>query len=99
MLIPPGTEVYEGMIIGGFRAGDMEVNICREKKLTNMRASSADETVKLTPHRQMSLEQALGSLQVTMRESGACAPSKGLPRPTRANSAGSFSGGVLNDRC
>lgn len=60
MLIPPGTEVYEGMIIGeNSRAGDMEVNICREKKLTNMRASSADETVKLTPHRQMSLEQAL----------------------------------------
>ena len=60
MLIPPGTEVYEGMIIGeNSRAGDMEVNICREKKLTNMRASSADETVKLSPHRQMSLEQAL----------------------------------------
>jgi GTP-binding protein len=60
MLIPPGTEVYEGMIIGeNSREGDMEVNICREKKLTNMRASSADETVKLTPHRQMSLEQAL----------------------------------------
>ena len=60
MLIPPGTEVYEGMIVGeNSRAGDMEVNICREKKLTNMRASSADETVKLTPHRQLSLEQAL----------------------------------------
>ena len=60
MLIPPGTEVYEGMIIGeNSRAGDMEVNICREKKLTNMRASSADETVKLTPYRQLSLEQAL----------------------------------------
>ncbi len=60
MLIPPGTEVYEVMIIGeNSRAGDMEVNICREKKLTNMRASSADETVKLTPYRQLSLEQAL----------------------------------------
>ncbi len=60
MLIAPGTEVYEGMIVGeNSRAGDMEVNICREKKLTNMRASSADETVKLTPHRQLSLEQAL----------------------------------------
>ena len=60
MLIPPGTEVYEGMIVAeNSRAGDMEVNICREKKLTNMRASSADETVKLTPHRQLSLEQAL----------------------------------------
>ena len=48
------------MIIGeNSRAGDMEVNICREKKLTNMRASSADETVKLTPYRQLSLEQAL----------------------------------------
>ena len=48
------------MIVGeNSRAGDMDVNICREKKLTNMRASSSDNTVTLTPHRVLSLEHAL----------------------------------------
>jgi GTP-binding protein len=60
MMVGPGTEVYCGMIVGeNSRAGDMDVNICREKKMTNMRAASADETVKLTPHRVLSLEGAL----------------------------------------
>jgi GTP-binding protein len=60
MLVGPGTDVYQGMIVGeNSRSGDMDVNICREKKLTNMRAASADETVKLTPHRELSLEHAL----------------------------------------
>jgi GTP-binding protein len=60
MMIGPGTDVYQGMIIGeNSRAGDMDVNICREKKLTNMRAATADETVRLTPHRELSLEHAL----------------------------------------
>ncbi|MGA1036126.1 MAG: translational GTPase TypA, partial [Ilumatobacteraceae bacterium] len=60
LMVAPGTEAYCGMIVGeNSRADDMDVNICREKKLTNMRASSSDETVKLTPHRQLSLEQAL----------------------------------------
>jgi GTP-binding protein len=60
MMVSPGTEVYCGMIVGeNSRAGDMDVNICREKKLTNMRASSSDETVKLTPPRTLSLEHAL----------------------------------------
>ena len=60
MLVGPGTDVYMGMIVGeNSRGGDMDVNICREKKLTNMRASSSDETVKLTPHRVLSLEHAL----------------------------------------
>jgi GTP-binding protein len=60
LMVPPGDEVYCGMIVGeNSRADDMDVNICREKKLTNMRASSSDETVKLTPYRQLSLEQAL----------------------------------------
>ena len=60
MLIPPGTEVYEGMIIGeNSRAGDMDVNICREKKLTNMRSSTGEVLVPLIPHRELSLEQAL----------------------------------------
>ncbi|NQY54888.1 MAG: translational GTPase TypA [Ilumatobacteraceae bacterium] len=60
LFVGPGTEVYCGMIVGeNSRAGDMDVNICKEKKLTNVRASAADETVKLTPHRQLSLEGAL----------------------------------------
>jgi GTP-binding protein len=60
MMVGPATEVYCGMIVGeNSRAGDMDVNICREKKMTNVRASSADETVKLTPHRVLSLEGAL----------------------------------------
>jgi GTP-binding protein len=60
MLVGPGTDVYCGMIVAeNSRAGDMDVNICREKKLTNMRAASADETVKLTPPRVLSLEHAL----------------------------------------
>ncbi len=60
MMVGPGTEVYCGMIVGeNSRAGDMDVNICREKKMTNVRAASADETVRLTPHRVLSLEHAL----------------------------------------
>ncbi len=60
MLIPPGTEVYTGMIVGeNSRSEDMDVNICKEKQLTNHRAAAADATVKLSPARQLSLEQAL----------------------------------------
>lgn len=60
MMVAPGTQVYAGMIVGeNSRAGDMDVNVCREKKLTNVRAASADETVRLTPHRELSLEHAL----------------------------------------
>ncbi|MGA1556564.1 MAG: translational GTPase TypA [Ilumatobacteraceae bacterium] len=65
MMVGPGTEVYQGMIVGeNSRAGDMDVNICREKKLTNMRASSSDETVRLTPHKVLSLEHALEFIAV-----------------------------------
>ncbi len=60
MLVGPGTEVYTGMVVGeNSRPEDMDVNVCREKKLTNHRAAAADETVKLTPARTLSLEQAL----------------------------------------
>ncbi len=60
MFIGPGTEVYEGMIVGeNSRADDMDVNPTKEKKLTNMRSSTGDELVRLIPHRQLSLEQAL----------------------------------------
>ncbi len=60
MFVPPGTEVYEGMIVGeNSRADDMDVNPTKEKKLTNMRQSSSDVLVPLIPHRALSLEQAL----------------------------------------
>ncbi|MEM9133037.1 MAG: translational GTPase TypA [Actinomycetota bacterium] len=60
MLVGPGTDVYTGMIVGeNSRAEDMDVNVTKEKQLTNHRAASADATVKLTPPRVLSLEQAL----------------------------------------
>ena len=60
MLIGPGTEVYEGMIVGeNSRDADMVVNITRQKKLTNMRASSSDISVSITPPRILSLEASL----------------------------------------
>ncbi|GAA4074988.1 translational GTPase TypA [Nonomuraea soli] len=60
LFVSPGTEVYEGMIVGeNSRSDDMDVNITKEKKLTNMRSSTADVTETLTPPRILSLEQAL----------------------------------------
>jgi GTP-binding protein len=60
MFVPPGVEVYEGMIVGeNARAEDIDVNPTKEKKLTNVRSSTADELVRLIPHRGLSLEQAL----------------------------------------
>jgi GTP-binding protein len=60
LFVPSGVEVYEGMIVGeNSRDNDLDVNAVREKKLTNMRASSADEALRLVPHRAMNLEQAI----------------------------------------
>ena len=60
MFVGPGEQVYEGQIVGeNSRDSDMDVNIAKEKKLTNMRASTADDGVKLTPPRIMNLEQCL----------------------------------------
>ncbi|HTY84629.1 MAG TPA: translational GTPase TypA [Silvibacterium sp.] len=60
LFVPPGVEVYEGMVIGEHsRDNDLDVNVVREKKLTNMRASTADEAVRLAPPRAMNLEQAI----------------------------------------
>ncbi|WP_127356749.1 translational GTPase TypA [Actinacidiphila soli] len=60
IFVEPGTEVYEGMIIGeNSRSDDMDVNITKEKKLTNMRAASADNTENVVPPRKLSLEQSL----------------------------------------
>ena len=58
--IPPGTKVYEGMVVGeNSREKDMTVNVCRTKQLTNMRASGSDEAVRLEPPHIMTLEQAI----------------------------------------
>ena len=60
MFVGPGTDVYEGMIVGeNSRSDDLDVNPTKEKKLTNMRQSSGDILVPLIPHKQLSLEQAL----------------------------------------
>jgi GTP-binding protein len=64
MFVGPGAEVYEGMIVGeNARAQDMDVNPTKERKLTNMRSSTAEELVRLIPHRELSLEQALEFLR------------------------------------
>src|ERR1700704_3532550 len=60
IFIDPGTPVYEGMLIGeNSRPADMDVNVTKEKKQTNMRASSADEAIRLIPPRKLGLEQAI----------------------------------------
>ncbi|HMU80682.1 MAG TPA: EF-Tu/IF-2/RF-3 family GTPase, partial [Microthrixaceae bacterium] len=60
LFVAPGDDVYEGMVVGeNSRSEDMDVNICREKKQTNMRAAGSDNTERLTPPRVLSLEQAL----------------------------------------
>ena len=60
LFIGPGTKVYSGMIVGqNGRGEDIELNVCKKKQLTNTRSSSADEALRLTPPRVLSLEQAL----------------------------------------
>jgi GTP-binding protein len=60
LFIPPGARVYEGMVIGEYsRDVDLNVNICREKKLTNIRAAGRDENIIISPHREMGLEEGL----------------------------------------
>jgi GTP-binding protein len=58
--VGPGVELYEGMIVGeNAKDNDLDVNAVREKKLTNMRASTADEAIRLVPFRSLNLEQAI----------------------------------------
>jgi GTP-binding protein len=58
--VEPGSEVYEGMVVGeNSRQEDMEINVTKEKQLTNMRAASADSFVGLTPPKKLSLEESL----------------------------------------
>ena len=64
LFVGPGEPVYEGMIVGeNARADDLDVNACREKQLTNIRSSTAEVLVRLVPHRQLSLDQALELLR------------------------------------
>jgi GTP-binding protein len=60
LFVEPGLEVYEGMVVGQHqRPGDLAVNVCKKKHLTNIRSSNADIAVRLTPPRQMSLDECL----------------------------------------
>ncbi len=60
LFIAPGTRVYEGMVVGEYsRDVDLNVNICREKKLTNIRAAGRDENIIISPHREMGLEEGI----------------------------------------
>jgi predicted membrane GTPase involved in stress response len=64
LFVGPGEEVYEGMIVGeSSRPEDLDVNATKEKHLTNMRSSTADELVRLVPKRELSLDQALEFLR------------------------------------
>ena len=62
MFIGPGTEVYQGMIVGLSKKDELDINITREKQLTNMRTHASDGAIQLTPHTQFSLEQCLDFL-------------------------------------
>lgn len=60
LFIRPGVQVYEGMIVGeNAKSDDIEVNVCKKKHVTNMRAAGSDEALRLTPHKEMSLEECL----------------------------------------
>ena len=60
MFVEPGTKVYEGMIVGeNPKSGDIAVNVCKNKHLTAIRSSGADEALRLVPPRIMSLEEAI----------------------------------------
>ena len=64
MFIGPGVVVYQGMIVGLYnRSGDLDINVCRAKQLTNMRSSSSDGTIQLTPYTELSLEQSLDFIE------------------------------------
>ena len=64
LFVGPGTTVYQGMIVGVYnRPGDLDVNVCRGKQLTNMRTSSSDGTIQLTPFTSLSLEQSIDFIE------------------------------------
>ena len=95
IFISPGTQVYEGMVIGeNARPSDMDVNVTREKKLTNMRAAAADDALRLVPPRLLNLEQSIefinddelvevtpGSIRLRKRILGATPRARSRPSP------------------
>jgi len=69
LYISPGAAVYEGMIVGeSSREGDMEVNVTKEKALSNVRAAGKDEAIKLTPPKVISLEEAIAMVKGTLEK-------------------------------
>lgn len=62
LYIPPQVEVYQGMIVGLSKKDELDINVCREKQLTNMRTHASDGAIQLTPYTQLSLEQCLDFL-------------------------------------
>ena len=83
MFVGPGEEVYEGMIVGeNARADDLDVNAVKEKHLTNIRSSTSEVLVRLVPHRQLSLDQALEFLRED--ECVEVTPARGAPAQGRA---------------
>ena len=64
LFVGPGTTVYQGMIVGVYnRQGDLDINVCRGKQLTNMRTSSSDGAIQLTPYTDLSLEQCIDFIE------------------------------------
>ncbi|RWZ78156.1 MAG: translational GTPase TypA [Candidatus Microsaccharimonas sossegonensis] len=64
LFVGPGTTVYQGMIVGMYnRGGDLDINVCRGKQLTNMRTSSSDGAIQLTPYTDLSLEQSIDFIE------------------------------------
>lgn len=60
LFVGPGVKVYQGMVVGeNLRGDDMDINVCKKKHMTNMRSSTADEALRLVPHKDMSLEQCM----------------------------------------
>ena len=62
LYIPPQVDIYQGMIVGLSKKDELDINVCREKQLTNMRTHASDGAIQLTPHTQLSLEQCLDFL-------------------------------------
>jgi GTP-binding protein len=62
LYIPPQVDVYQGMIVGLSKKDELDINVCREKQLTNMRTHASDGAIQLTPYTQLSLEQCLDFL-------------------------------------
>ena len=96
LFIGPGTPVYAGMIVGETpKAEDISVNVCKKKQLTNMRASGSDEALRLTPPKQMSMEQCLEFLADD--ELLECTPENLRPAQARSGPRGAHEAGLQEE--